>query len=381
MAKFNFVDLFCGAGGLSTGLKQAGFNEVFACDFDKWAVETMRANHPKTTIIHEPVQKLTPKKLLELTQGQKVHLVAGGPPCQGFSTIGKGNPEDERNSLFKYFVRTVRVLQPDFVLFENVTGLVSKKNEKTLSEIIKAFKKIGYELKIQVLEAQKYGVPQKRRRTFIVGSKNGEFDFPIPKFDIEKGDKIIPAVTLGEMLKDLKEFHKNVKEDPNHDLQAAKSINERDLARLKCIPEGRCIRYEKDEKQFLPKKLKLGVDWKKIRESRLRENHYHRLSRKKPTPTLNTHNHHYFHPTQARKFTLREFACMQTFPMDYEFKGSRTSVVRQIGNAVPPLLAKSIGLKIKQLLKQQIKSKKKTTLSSDANQKISDIRSRAFLYS
>ncbi len=381
MSKFNFVDLFCGAGGLSTGLKQAGFNEVFACDYDKWAVETMRTNHPKTNVVHEPVQKLTPKKLIELTQGQKIHLVAGGPPCQGFSTIGKGNPEDERNSLFKYFVRTVRVLRPDFVLFENVTGLVSKKNEKTLNEIIKAFKKIGYTLTIQVLEAQKYGVPQKRRRTFIVGTRGEAFDFPRASFDLIKSDEVVPSRNLGEVLRELRNYHKLNKNDPNHDLKAAKSLNEMDLARLKCIPEGRCIRYEKDEKEFLPRKLKLGINWKTIREGRLRENHYHRLSRKKPTPTLNTHNHHYFHPTQARKFTLREFACIQSFPMDYEFKGSRTSIVRQIGNAVPPLLAKAIGLKMKQALKKSEKSSSKSNAKADASQKISDIRSTAFLYS
>ncbi|MCB9091240.1 MAG: DNA cytosine methyltransferase [Halobacteriovoraceae bacterium] len=367
----NFIDLFCGAGGLSTGLKMAGFREILACDYDKWSTETMKANHGEAHIYHGGVQELTPKKLKEIIGDQKIHLVAGGPPCQGFSTIGKGDPGDERNSLFRYFVKIVGIVKPEFVLFENVTGLVSKKNEKTLQNIYAAFKRIGYELNIRILDAQDYGIPQARRRTFIIGTKVGyQFEFPKKKKKLK---------TLGETLDELKNFRRKKPDfvDENYDLKRAKNLNDIDRMRLQCIPEGGRIRYREDEEKYLPKDLKLGVNWDKIREKRLRENHYHRLSRLRPSPTLNTHNHHYFHPTQLRKFTLRELAMIQSFPPDYQFKGSRTAVIKQIGNAVPPLLGKLFGLEIKKCYSRGVtEEKKQCQFRGDVNK----IRSKAFVY-
>jgi DNA (cytosine-5)-methyltransferase 1 len=380
MKKLNFIDLFCGAGGLSTGLKQAGLNEVFACDFDKASIETFRANYPKTLAVHDSVQNLTPKYLKELVGEKKIHLVAGGPPCQGFSTIGKGNPEDERNSLFQYFVRTVRVLEPEYVLFENVTGMLSKKNEPVLAKIIRSFKRIGYHLSFKVLEAQQYGVPQKRKRTFIIGSKDSQsFDFPMPLFDIKKNSGYVEPKNLQDILNDLELFYKNNPELKLKDLDFTEILNDLNKKRVACIPPGEKIRYQEDEQRLLPKKLWLDYDWQTIREGRLRENHFHRLDPKKPTPTVNTHNHHYYHPLEVRKFSVREFAMMQSFPMEYEFRGGRTAAIKQIGNAVPPLLAKAIGKAIKKKINEN-STGTENLVKNYLKKSIKQIRSEAFIY-
>lgn len=348
MINYNFVDLFCGAGGLSTGLKMAGFNCVYANDVCINSVNTIRANHKETMATCEPIEFLTEDKIRKYIGDRVIHLVAGGPPCQGFSTIGKGDPSDKKNSLFQHFVRIVGILRPKFVLFENVTGLVAKKNEMVLQSIIKSFEDIGFNLNIKVLESQHYGVPQKRKRTLIVGFQKGlSFTFPRPEFDTEFEGLIVPAKTLGGALLELKNYHEGLKdEDPLDNIEDAFLKKELDRERLMCIPEGGCIRYKADEDKYLPEHLKLKIDWNKTKEGRLRENQYHRLSMSRPAPTINTENHHYYHPREHRKFTLRELATLQSFPLNYQFMGRNVAIKRQIGNAVPPLMGKAIGLQI-----------------------------------
>ncbi len=378
MSKYTFVDLFCGAGGLSTGLEESGFNGLLACDYNKSAIDTMNINHPNSINIAEPVQNLTKKRLKELIGDKKVNLVCGGPPCQGFSTIGLGNPDDERNSLFKNFIKVIKILNPDFVLFENVTGLLSKKNEKTLEAILKSFSKIGYYTHLNMMQAQQFGVAQNRRRTIIIAHKP-KFNYKFPKamYDLQVKGRFNKAITLGDEFKKIKKSMIN--NDKMHDLDSAKISKKLDLKRIQNIPEGGKIRYEKDELAYLPKRLRLDLDWKQIKEGRLRENHYHRLSRKLPSPTINTHNHHYFHPTEDRKLTLREFALLQSFPIDYQFSGSRNSIIRQIGNAVPPRFAKVLGDSIKKGLKSK-KNDQNVQSKAQFQAQLLDLRSKAFRY-
>ena len=360
---------------MSLGLKQAGFNKVFSCDYKLDCVKTIGLNFPKVPSIHCDIRELSNEKILSLIGKKKIHLVAGGPPCQGFSTIGKGDPKDIRNNLFKEFVRVVKLTEPEFVLFENVTGLLSRKNEKTFNAIVKSFSVLGYKMQVKVVQTQKFGVPQKRRRAILVGMKEGRnFSYPEETHDIEIGRKYVRPQNLGDVLKKIVGKRER---DLNHDLESTQIKSKMDRERLKRIPEGCSIRYQKDEKKFLTKKLSLGVNWDEIREGRLRENHYHRLSRNLPTPTINTHNHHYYHPVELRKFTLREFALMQSFPLSYKFYGSRTSIVRQIGNAVPPLLAKRLGESILCALRSK-KSVRKSKYSSKSD--FEKLRSEAFVY-
>ena len=347
------MDLFSGAGGLSYGLEMAGLKCVLAVDINKEAIETFEANHRGVSTYVEDVSNLKGNILKEKLNGRKISLVCGGPPCQGMSTVGEGIPDDPRNFLFLQFVRIVKTIHPEFVLMENVTGLLGKKNEKILNGVLREFKKIGYVMHVRVLSAENYGVPQKRRRTIFIGNRMGhETKFPISTHG--KSPKMKPLVTIGDVIGNMKTKKGEIF---NHDIKSAKISKEMIRKRVERIPEGRGIRYEEDEKKFLPKKLWLGIDWKTIGEGRLREEQYHRLGRDEVSPTIMTSSHTYFHPTETRYLTCREVATIQSFPNNYEFVGTVSQQWKQIGNAVPPLLGKAIGKTILEMLKEKKKAK------------------------
>ena len=347
------MDLFSGAGGLSYGLEMAGLKCVLAVDINKEAIETFEANHRGVSTYVEDVSNLKGNILKEKLNGRKISLVCGGPPCQGMSTVGEGIPDDPRNFLFLQFVRIVKTIHPEFVLMENVTGLLGKKNEKILNGVLREFKKIGYVMHVRVLSAENYGVPQKRRRTIFIGNRMGhETKFPISTHG--KSPKMKPLVTIGDVIGNMKTKKGEIF---NHDIKSAKISKEMIRKRVERIPEGRGIRYEEDEKKFLPKKLWLGIDWKTIGEGRLREEQYHRLGRDEVSPTIMTSSHTYFHPTERRYLTCREVAAIQSFPNNYKFVGTVSQQWKQIGNAVPPLLGKAIGKTILEMLKEKKKAK------------------------
>lgn len=373
----NFIDLFSGAGGLSCGLELAGMKCILGIDQDKNAIETFEANHKYAASFCGSVTEINDKKLKELTRGQTIHAVVGGPPCQGFSTVGLGDPNDQRNFLFKEFIRIVKLANPYYVVIENVTGLLAKKNEKTIKAIFSIFAKMGYTLDIQVMSAENYGVPERRRRTIIIGSRiNSAITFPKAITNTVVGKSMIPAVTVGEALARLKASDGKIY---NHDVEAAMIKSKLDLERIKCIPEGRGIRYEHDEKQYLPKKLKLNVNWKELRENRFRQTKYQRLDRKKPSPTIMTHRHNYFHPVEPRYLTQREAAALQSFPNDFIFKGPLSAQWRQIGNAVPPLLGKAIGRSIVAMFAEK-SVKKSATKGRTSTEVVTQVRKKAFVY-
>lgn len=375
-SKLNFIDVFSGAGGLSCGMELAGLNCVLGVEIDKYASQTFKENHKNAEVYCGDISKLDQKELQRLLKGKKIDAVVGGPPCQGFSTVGLGDPKDLRNQLFREFVRIVKITNPNFIVIENVTGLLASKNEKTLTAIFKLFAAMGFHLDVQVMSADQYGVPEKRRRTIIIGSKiNQKITFPVKQFNIEVNDKLIPAKTVGDAIKNLKDQSGKIH---NHDLKTAAIKNTLDLERIKCIPEGKGIRYEHDEKSYLKaKKLKLGVNWKELPENRFRQTKYQRLDRKKPSPTIMTHRHNYFHPVEPRYLTAREAAAIQSFPNDFVFHGPVSAQWRQIGNAVPPLLGKAIGSALMAMAKSQARSKNNLTKS---NLDVKKVRKKAFLY-
>ena len=362
-----FVDLFSGAGGLSCGLEMSGFKCAFAVDMNSAAIDTFSENHKNVLTYVDDVSKLKDSVLKKMLDGKKISLVCGGPPCQGMSTVGEGIPDDPRNFLFLQFVRIVKTIKPEFVLMENVTGLLGKKNEKILKGVLKEFRKIGYVMHVRVMSAENYGVPQKRRRTIFIGNRIGyETKFPIPTHG--KSEKLKPLVTIGDAIGNMKIKNGEIL---NHDVESAKISKELIRKRVEKVPEGKGIRYKEDERAYLPKKLWLGVDWDTIGEGRLREEQYHRLGRDEVAPTIMTSRHTYFHPTETRYLTCREAAAIQSFPNHYKFVGSISQQWRQIGNAVPPLLGKAIG---KAILKSLKTKKKATTLESQV------IRQNAFSY-
>lgn len=368
----NFIDVFSGAGGLSCGMELAGLKCILGIEMDKHAANTFALNHKHAETFCGDIRELSQEKLAAYLKGQKVDAVIGGPPCQGFSTVGKGDPNDVRNMLFREFVRIVKSTSPNFIVIENVTGILAQKNEKTLRSIFQEFNKMGYHLRVQVMSAENYSVPEKRRRTIIIGSKlSGDIIFP----NLHKH-----IVTVGEAFKDLKAKDGKIY---NHDEDLAKVKSPLDFERLKEIPEGKGIRYKEDEERYLPTHLRLGIDWEKIPEKRFRQTKYQRLDRKNPSPTIMTHRHSYFHPQKHRYLTQREAARLQSFPNDFIFTGPLSAQWRQIGNAVPPMLGKAIGESLLSLWKRDgglVSDLKKKKIKSVAEVSIKEIREKAFVY-
>lgn len=261
---------------------------------------------------------------------------------------------------------------------ENVTGLLATKNSNTLTSIFRCFESLGYRLDIKVLSSNHYGVPQIRRRVIFIGNRiNVQNRFPKKKFrDIDEKDlKLSKSITVGNALKRINSFKKNL---PNHNIDKAKINNPLDLKRINYVPEGKFIRYEKDEKKYLPKNLWFKHDWNKIGEKRFREAKYHRLDRSKPSPTIVTNRTMYYHPTENRYLTTREAASLQSFPLNFYFCGTTSSQWIQIGNAVPVKMA----LEIAKCIKEMLNDKKKIKIQNIelASDNIEFVRSHAFNY-
>jgi len=373
-SNLNFIDVFSGAGGFSKGLEMAGHECLLGIELDPHASQTFKLNHPNAYAFNGDIADLSEFQMKKILGKKHVHLVVGGPPCQGFSTVGLGDPNDSRNILFLEFVRIVKLTKAPYFVIENVTGILALKNEKTMNAIFRLFEELGYKLGIKVLEAQHFGVSENRRRTIIIGSKiNTDILFPeLIYSESEKKCKTVKDAITKLRAKDGKIY--------NHDIKSAQIKSPIDLMRIKCIPEGHGIRYEEDERKYFPKKLKLNVDWKNLPEGRFRQSKYFRLHRNKPSPTIMTHRHNYFHPTEDRYLTAREAAAIQSFPNDFIFTGSLSHQWRQIGNAVPPLLGKAIGEALSKMYQQakskpvKLKKEKKTMLV------LKDIRKSAFHY-
>ncbi|MDY7022292.1 MAG: DNA cytosine methyltransferase [Cyanobacteriota bacterium] len=373
--KKKFIDLFSGAGGMSCGLELAGFECVLGIDRDRASLETFQANHQNAEIICGDLREITLADIQEKINTQPIDLICGGPPCQGFSTIGANDNRDKRNFLFFEFLRVVAAFQPNYLIMENVTGLLSRNNEPTLSLILNAFSELGYTIEVRVLAAHHYGVPQARRRTIFLGNRFGIPNlYPEKQFkdSQQQSDRLPVARTVGWAFQNLLSFEDTIL---NHNLETAQIPNELERKQLHYIPEGKGIRYQKDQSAYLPPELWFDVDWKNIREQRFRETKLKRLDRKAVSNTINTSRTTYYHPTEDRYLTVREAAAIQSFPPNFIFKGSLTQQWRQIGNAVPPLLAKAIGEAILQL-DQQKDQLEKTNLVQD----ISAIRAKAFTY-
>lgn len=338
---YNFIDLFSGCGGFSKGLEMAGHKCLLGVDFQKEAVETFSKNHRNAHALHMDIHNLTKKELVRYIDIRDIDMVVGGPPCQGFSTVGRGDVNDGRNSLFQQFVRVVKITKPKIVLFENVTGLLASKNTEVLHQIFSSFERLGYHMDVKVMSAELYGVPSRRRRAIIMGVRDAVPSFPKPvSLKIQKTNTV--EFALGNL-------HDRKGKLLNHNIDSAQVSNKMDFDRLKYIPAGAGIRYQKDELAYLPKTLRYDVNWEKISEGRFRQTRLQRLPLDQPAPTILTSRTTYYHPKENRFLTVREAARLQSFPNDFIFEGSLTAQFRQIGNAVPPMLAKKLGEEIKKI--------------------------------
>lgn len=334
----NIIDLFCGCGGLSKGFEMAGFKSVLAIDFWKDAIETYNYNHTDKVGICDDVSKLDNDFLKDLTKKKNITGIIGGPPCQGYSTVGKRDINDDRNYLYKQYCRIVEQVKPNFFVLENVKGLLTLDKGAFKEDIIKKFSKLGYTVEYKILNASDYGVPQNRNRVFFVGMKDKKFVFPTP---------LAETVTTKEAISDLENYEKEYTTIPQNEYQEYMRKNNKELKNneftihteqttniINLIPDGGKI-------SDLPKEY---WDIRKYNKA------FQRMNSNSQSNTIDTGHRNYFHYEKNRIPTVRESARLQSFPDNFEFKCSKTSQYKQVGNAVPPLLSYALAKAIKNQL-------------------------------
>lgn len=352
MLKSNFIgiDLFSGAGGMSVGAISAGVDVKVAIEIDKYASITYKANHPKTILINQDIRKI---KLNGLYSSKKkdVKILFGGPPCQGFSTSNQKtrNKENESNWLFKEYLRLTKEQNPDWIIVENVKGIVETENGFFFEKINSQLNKLGYTTNHAILNANDYGVPQVRNRVFIVGSLHGiKYEFPKPTtkkyLTVDEAISDLPTLTNGAKYHEL-----DYQVAPKNDYQLSKreksikSINnlvtqntDVVLKRYKYIPQG-------GNWEDIPSKLM--KNYKDF--TRCHTGIYHRLKADEPSAVIgNYRKNMLIHPLEDRGLSVREAARIQSFPDNFHFYGSIGFQQQQVGNSVPPLLAKAVFEKI-----------------------------------
>lgn len=328
--ELTYVDLFSGAGGFSLGFEKLGFKNVFSIDNNKEFCRTYSHNFPKHNLIIDKIENLTDNIIDKLCK-KKVTAVIGGPPCQGFSIAGKIGRKfikDERNYLFREFVRVSKKIKPKFIVMENVARLYTHNKGKTRLEIIREFEKIGYYMECKVLNASDFGIPQHRRRVFFIGKKmprNYEY-FLKPNVFLKFPDKDTSNLkTIKDAISDLpslKSGSYNLK-FKNH---IAMNHTEKMLEKMSFLKDG-------GNRNQMPENLMPNSG--DVRK-------YIKYKSNEPSICITGDMRKVFHYKDNRALTVRELARIQTFPDWFEFKSTSISQQQQIGNAVPPLLAERI---------------------------------------
>ena len=314
-SNFNYVDIFAGAGGLSLGIKQAGFYKICDVEILPFAYETLKYNFPEAKHYNGDISEFDVK---EYVGNNKIHLVVGGPPCEGFSVAGKRKPDDQRNFLFNEYLRVVRELKPYFFVLENVPGIITLKEGEFYHNIIKGFNELGYDVSVRILESADYGVPQLRTRAIFVGNMFGMKN-PYPKkiFKPEEYKSIDSAI------KDLENMPRN--SEINHEwTRHSKQM----IERISKVLPGESL-YETFSDSY--KRQRIGQPSMTIKEN---------------------HGGTHIHYKLNRCISTREMARIQTFPDNFIFKGTYKQGFVQVGNAVPPLLAKNIELAIRSYIEK-----------------------------
>jgi len=337
---YTCIESFCGAGGLGTGLKRAGFSILWAFDINPWAVETYRLNVSSNAEVADAL-KLDIEKIMNKIGIQKgeLTLLAGGPPCQGFSRQKKnGENGDKRNRLIVKYIRLVQKIMPKFFLLENVDMFSKRRGRIYLSLLFNGLQD-SYEIIVKEMNFADYGVPQTRKRTIVVGVRRDiecYYNFPRPTHTPKQW------ITVGQALKPL--LHIEPPADgsehplfPNHCISKITDVN---IERISYVPQG-------SGRKCLPRRLQLPCHKKKTGWPDV----FGRMSIDKPAPTItggfdNFTRGRFAHPFSNRPITAREAALLQGFDIDYRFAGSKSEVRSQIGNAVPPIIGEILGKSI-----------------------------------
>ena len=384
------IDLFCGAGGITQGFKQAGYNCLYANDFMPEAIETFRHNHSSTMTECKSIEEVnatTLRKKLGIGKGD-LDVLVGGPPCQGFSINAPSRfLNDPRNSLFRHYARFIEEFSPKAFVFENVPGLLSMGDGAIFRSILQVFNELGYQLSVKILFGPHYGIPQERWRLILLGSEAGEIAHPAPTH-FAKGranfrgggtltiplnglddKRLLPAVNVGDAIRDLPRL--NMGEGAEEVGYTAESISayalrmrnpdgitfnhfaarlsKQNVERMRHVPPGGSWRDIPHE--LLPK----GMQQARKSDHTKR---YGRLNFDGLSGTVLTkcdpHWGTVFLPDQERTLTVREAARLQSFPDHYRFLGSRVSQYVQVGNAVPVLMAAAIANAVRDHLETNV---------------------------
>jgi DNA (cytosine-5)-methyltransferase 1 len=384
MRKLTTVDLFAGAGGITEGFRQAGFQCLFANDFNPFAVETFKLNHPEAEVVCGPIQDIDAAKTMKrlgLSEGE-LDVLVGGPPCQGFSINAPERfIDDPRNQLFKHYLKFVDAFRPKTLMFENVPGMLSFAGGKIFERVVQEIEKRGYIVEAKVLFAAHYGAPQERWRVIILGTRVGlGIEHPLPTHYLSrranfKGgsselvfrlDETIhanlrPPITVKEAIGDLPPAGEN--DEPMRYDNRVRNLS--GFAKEIRNPEGVLYNHRSPKLAAVNlerlKFIKPGGSWRDIPHDLLpegmkkarRSDHTKRYGRLHPNGLASTimtkcdpHWGPVFHYELSRSLTVREAARFQTFPDTYRFLGPRVSQYEQVGNAVPCVLARAVAFTI-----------------------------------
>lgn len=345
--KLTAVDIFCGAGGMSIGAMLAEIDPVLAVEYDIHAAATYQANHPKTKVLQQDIKTVNP---LEHTE-KYPFVLFGGPPCQGFSVANTKtrNLDNPNNWMFKEYWRFLKDLEPEWFVFENVVGFKSFAKGAFAVEVENELKELGYVTNSAVLNAADFGVPQYRNRFFIIGHR---IDKGGIKFDFDSLKKQ-KTVTVGEALSDLPSLKNG---DKIHEHDYKHDVKHPYLNIMRRNSKKALQNLVTDSKPHIVERyaaIKQGENWEAAKHKGLLETYsstkhthsgiYKRLEENKPAVTIaNYRKSMLIHPHEDRGLSLREAARLQSFPDDFIFKGTLSFQQQQVGNAVPPLLAKAI---------------------------------------
>ncbi|WP_313100944.1 DNA cytosine methyltransferase [Epilithonimonas sp.] len=344
------IEVFSGPGGMSLGAKSAGIDIKIAVEKDYYAAQTYAKNHKGTTVVVDDISNV--KEFVFERENEGVVLF-GGPPCQGYSNSNQKNKskDNPKNWLFKEFIRCTKLIRPDWIVIENVKGLLNLEKGFFLNEIFKDLNDLGYTVNYKILNSVDFGVPQKRERIFIVGSRHGiAFDFP--------SQALNSTVTVGDALSDLPKLVNGQMSDKLQYLHKPKSTYAKlmrgNLKEVKNNYVSKNSDLVVERYSYVPQ----GGNWKNIPDnlmsnykdhSRCHGGIYRRLSNDNSSVVIgNYRKNMLIHPTQNRGLSVREAARLQSFPDSFEFLGPINQQQQQVGDAVPPLLAKAIFDKLMQ---------------------------------
>lgn len=357
--QFTCVDLFSGAGGLSRGFYDAGYNVVLGVDFDDAALQTFKANHGNAEAMKlDLFDHNNINVIVDFLKEKNIELdvLVGGPPCQGFSIAGPRDMNDKRNTLYLAMVKLAATLKPQAVVLENVPGMLQTNGGIGAKRIIEDFAEIGYKMTPKLLYAPDYGIPQIRKRVFFVGLRDSEnaFEFPEPFVDskdyvtCEDAISDLPSLQTsdGEIVygEEIQEYET----EPKTEYQKMMRKNSKSVRNhIGSIP----IEKTKKMISLVPE----GKNYKALPEEYRGMYKYHealtRYNSKKPSLTINTGHRSHFHYKYNRIPTVKESARLQSFPDDFIFYGNKSQQYKQVGNAVPPMLGQVVAKKLLEYLR------------------------------